>query len=150
MDQLMKQSLTALLIIAMILVIAACERIKKTEAPNPVDEAKTREVLDHHWNAFQANDMEATMADYTEESILITPDAIYKGLAEIRQNFEQAFAAFPKDSTQMQLNKTVVILDVGYILWQATTPQFELTYATDSFIIRDGKIIRQTYAGAVK
>jgi hypothetical protein len=87
------------------------------------------------------------MADYTEESVLITPDKTYNGLAEIRENFVSAFAAFPKDSAVLQLDKSVVVNDVGYILWQATTPKFKLSFATDTFIIRNGKIIRQTYAG---
>lgn len=142
--------LPATLLAAMLMIIAACEKVKPTEAANPINESKTKEVLDHHWVAFQANDLEATMEDYTEESILITPNETYKGLAEIRKNFEMAFSLFPKDSTQMQLNKTVIAGDVAYILWQATTPKFELSYATDSFIIRDGKIIRQTYAGTTK
>ncbi|HTE34697.1 MAG TPA: nuclear transport factor 2 family protein, partial [Chryseolinea sp.] len=107
----------------------------------------TKRVLDHHWKTFQANDLEGTMADYTEESILITPDKIYKGLSEIRGNFVNAFALFPKDATQMKLNTFVVQQDVAYIIWEATSPTIKLTYGTDTFIIRDGKIIRQTYAG---
>ena len=31
-----------------------------------ISEDKTQEVLDHHWEAFSQNDMEAVMADYTE------------------------------------------------------------------------------------
>jgi hypothetical protein len=113
-------------------------------------EAKTKEVLDHHWVAFKDNDLEAVMADYTEESILITPDATYQGLEAIRENFVRAFKAFPKDQQPLQLNKTVVVKDVGYILWQAKTTTMELTFATDTFLIRDGKIIRQTYGGVAK
>lgn len=112
-----------------------------------INEEKTKEVLDHHWKAFIQNDMEAVMADYTEESVLITPDKTFKGLDEIRTNFENAFGAFPKDQTAFQLNKSVVEGDVAYILWQAKTPTFNLSYASDTFIIRDGKIISQTYAG---
>lgn len=112
-----------------------------------IDEATTKKVLDHHWTAFQANDLDGTMADYTEESVLITPDRTYKGLTEIRQNFVNAFNAFPKGNATLKLNKSVVSGDVGYILWEATTPTFNLTYATDTFIIQNGKIVRQTYAG---
>ena len=89
------------------------------------------------------------MADYTEASILITPDKTYKGLAEIRENFVQAFALFPKDSATLILDKSIVQQDVGYIIWQATTPKFKLTYGTDTFIIQNGKIVRQTFAGVV-
>lgn len=111
------------------------------------NQEKTQEVLEHHWIAFKENDLKAVMADYTDESILITPDATYKGLDAIRENFERAFTAFPKDQSTLQLSKTVIEKDVAYILWQASTPAFELSYATDTFIIQDGKIIRQTYAG---
>lgn len=114
---------------------------------NGIDEATTKKVLEHHWATFQANDLDGTMADYTEESVLITPDHTYKGLKEIRENFINAFKAFPKDNATLKLNKSVVSGDVGYILWEATTPTFNLTYATDTFIIQNGKIVRQTYAG---
>ena len=112
-----------------------------------VSEDQTKEVLDHHWDAFKANDLEETMKDYTEESVLITPNGTYSGLGEIRQNFVNAFKAFPKDSTTFTLDKSVVVKDVGYILWKSKTPTFTLSYATDTFIIRSGKIVRQTYAG---
>lgn len=110
-------------------------------------EEKTKEVLSHHWEAFKNNDLEETMKDYTEESVLVTPDATYTGLEEIRTNFVNAFKAFPKDSTTFTLNKSLVVQDIGYILWQSKTPAFNLTFATDTFIIRNGKIIRQTFAG---
>lgn len=112
-----------------------------------ISEEKTKEVLDHHWEAFIQNDMEAVMADYTEASVLITPDRTYKGLDEIKTNFENAFKAFPQNQTTFQLNKSVVEGDVAYILWQARTPNFNLSYASDTFVVRDGKIISQTYAG---
>lgn len=127
----------------------ACAPAEQKTSP-VIDEAVTRKVLDHHIDAFKNNNMEETMADYTEESVLITPDATFRGLAEIRKNFEGAFSAFPKDSTTMDVTKTIVSGDVGYMLWTAKTPNFELTYATDTFIIQDGKIVRQTYAGAAK
>lgn len=130
--------------------LAACTPKESQETTSSIDEAKTREVLEHHLEAFKNNDIEATMADYSEESIVVTPDGTARGLAEIRKNFEGAFKLFPKDSITFTMTKTVVLQDVAYILWQAKTPKFELSYATDSFIIRDGKILRQTYAGAVK
>jgi hypothetical protein len=37
--------------------------------------------------------------------------------------------------------------DVAYILWQAKTATFDLLFATDTFIIQDGKILSQTYGG---
>ena len=117
------------------------------QADENISEEKTKEILDHHWKAFQANDLEETMKDYTEESVLITPNATFSGMEEIRNNFINAFKLFPKDSTTFTLDKSIVAKDVGYILWKSKTPTFTLSYATDTFIIREGKIVRQTYAG---
>jgi hypothetical protein len=68
--------------------------------------------------------------------------------------YSSAFSALlhfeiPKDSATLTLDKSIVQQDVGYIIWQATTPKFKLTFGTDTFIIQNGKIIRQTYAGVV-
>jgi ketosteroid isomerase-like protein len=63
--------------------------------------------------------MEEVMADYSEESVLITPNATFKGLAEIRNNFKNAFITFSSDKTSFVLSKSVIDRDVAYILWQA-------------------------------
>jgi hypothetical protein len=115
-----------------------------------IDEENTRQVLERHWQTFGQNDLEGVMADYSEESVLITPDATYRGLAEIRRNFENAFAAFPHTQTNFFLDQSVIDRDVAYIRWRADAPTFRLTYATDTFFIRNGKIIRQTYAGVAE
>ena len=133
----------------LLLLAGACTVKKTVEHSDSISEAKTKEILQHHWDAFQANDLDATLADYTEESVLITPDKTFKGLTEIRENFEFAFSIFPKDSTTMKLNKFIVTGDVGYIIWEARAPKLSLSFGTDTFIIRDGKIIRQTFAGVV-
>lgn len=141
----MKTFLLSLSLMAILL--GSCSEKKVATENASINPETTKQVLEHHWNAFKANDLEGTMADYTEESVLITPDKTYKGLAEISENFVSAFAAFPKDSTTMQLQKSIVQQDVGYIIWSAVTPKFKLSYATDTFIIHNGKIVRQTYAG---
>jgi hypothetical protein len=129
---------------------AGQETLSSQQAQASISEDKTKEVLEHHWDAFTQNNLEAVMADYTDESVLITPDQTFKGLEEIRKNFENAFEKFPKDQTSFKLNKSVIDGEVSYILWQAKTPTFNLTYATDTFVVRDGKIISQTYAGVAE
>ena len=128
------------------LLLAGCTPGVKTVG---IDDAVTKNVLDHHVQTFQANDLEGVMADYTEQSILVTPDRTYTGLAEIRENFVAAFQALPNPGTTMTVVKSVVSKDVAYIVWTATTPTLNFKYATDTFIIQDGKIVRQTYAGDV-
>lgn len=132
-----------------ILLLWGCEVKTKTTVTAESSEEKTQEVLDHHWNTFKANDLEGVMADYTDESVLIIPDTTLVGLTALRAHFSNVFTVFPKDSTTLQLDKSVVHRDVGYIIWQATTPKLKVTYGTDTFIIQDGKIVRQTFAGVI-
>ncbi len=138
-------------ILLLCLMLASCttEPPQQAEQPEQYDEETTEAVLQHHWEAFKAHDMEEVMADYTEESLLITPDTTWKGLDAIRENFRRAFAGNLEDKTFV-LKKSVVEQDIGYILWQVSTPSAELIFATDTFVIRDGKIIRQTYGGVTR
>jgi hypothetical protein len=132
--------------IVFVLIAFACGSEARKSA---IDEAVTKKVLDHHLQTFQANDLEGVMADYTEESILITPNRTYKGLAEIRENFVEAYKALPVKGTTMTVIKSVVNRDVAYIVWNAVSPTLNFKYATDTFIIVDGKIISQTFAGDI-
>ena len=128
--------------LTMLFLLGACRQ-------NPsagIDQDKTKEVLDHHWIAFIGGDLEAVMADYTEESMLITPTETFKGLDEIRGAFVNAFKAYPQDQSSLKLVKSVVERDVAYIIWEADAPAFTLEMGSDTFIIRNGKIIRQTFA----
>ncbi len=37
-------------------------------------------VISNHLSSFQNNDLEAMMSDYTNESVLVTQNAVYKAL----------------------------------------------------------------------
>ena len=88
------------LIIVFALLAVACSPAEKKPS---IDEAVTKKVLDHHLQTFQQNDLDGVMEDYTEESVLITPDRTYKGLAEIRENFVAAYQALPTNGTTMTI-----------------------------------------------
>jgi len=135
----------------LLLALATMMACSSQTAQRPaIDEAKTKEILDHHLTVFTRNDLDDTMEDYTEESFLITPDGTFKGLAEIRKNFENAFKVLPKDSMTFTVKQTVIVQDLAYIIWEARTPKLDFSFGTDTFIIRDGKIVEQTYGGVVK
>jgi hypothetical protein len=111
-----------------------------------IDEAKTKEVFDHHMKTFGENDLDGIMSDYTDESILITHESTLSGLDEIRKNFVVAFKMLPRDSTTFQIVKTVIKDDIAYVIWNAKTPKFAIDFGTDTFVIQNGKIVRQTFA----
>ena len=103
----------------------------------------TQDTLVRHLQAF-ALGLDAIMRDYTESSMLFTPQGRLTGLQDIRA----FFAAFLADSPPELLAAMTVIHqdvagEVAYILWKAE-PFIPL--ATDTFVIRDGKIAVQTFA----
>ena len=107
-------------------------------------------VLLRHLNSFKHNDMETLMTDYTEQSVLITHDAIYSGVNQIKNFFTELMKHFPKEHSNFELDKLVVTDELVFILWHAITPSLEVPLGTDTFIIKGGKIYQQTFAGQLK
>jgi hypothetical protein len=107
----------------------------------------THAVLENHLKAF-GEGIEAILADYTNDSIVITPDATYRGLAEIRDFFTAFVEALPEGLWDaFTMKRQEVVGEVAYILWEAN-PWFPL--GTDTFVVREGKIAFQTFAAYAK
>ena len=112
---------------------------------------QTEKTFLHHWHAFGTGDVEAIMADYAEDAVLITPDGALKGHAQIRSLFAQIFAnMFLPDTTSLNLAKQVVEGEIAYILWSGSSAHYKAPLATDTFVMRDGKIVAQTFAAQVE
>ncbi|MGE5107551.1 MAG: nuclear transport factor 2 family protein [Sphingobacteriales bacterium] len=109
-----------------------------------------KNIIMHHLSSFQESDLDALMSDYTNESVLITPDATYTGPLEIKPFFVSIMKHFPKQKSSFQLDKVEANDRLVYIVWHAKTPSLDVPLATDTFIIKDGKIYQQTFAGQLK
>jgi len=104
-------------------------------------------VLSRHLQSFINNDLEALMSDYTEQSVLITHDQTYSGTQEIKAFFTELMKYFPKNQSNFDLDKLVTNEELVFIVWHATTPTLEVPLGTDTFLIKQGKIYQQTFAG---
>ena len=105
----------------------------------------TEQVLDHHLAAFGSLDMDAILADYTDDSTILTPGGAVKGLAEIRTAFEGLFAEFGKPGTTFEMQQKIIEGNVAYIVWHAETADNVYELGTDTFVVRDGKIAVQSF-----
>jgi hypothetical protein len=110
----------------------------------------SKNLLMHHLSSFLNNDLETLMSDYTNESVLITQHTTYKGIEEIKTFFVGLITHFPKQGSSFELDKMVVNDGVAFIVWHANTPSVNVPLGTDTFIIKDDKIYRQTFAGQLK
>lgn len=104
-------------------------------------------VLSRHLQSFIDNDLDTLMSDYTEQSVLITHQQTCKGIQQIRAFFTEIMKFFPKNQSSFDLDKLETNNELVFIVWHATTPSLEVPLATDTFIIREGKIQKQTFAG---
>lgn len=107
-------------------------------------------VLLRHLKSFQDNNLEAVISDYTNKSVLITPASTYTGVEEIKGFFVNLMDHFPKQGSSFQLDKMEIEGTLAFILWHAKTPSLIVPFATDTFIIKDGKILQQTFAGQLE
>jgi hypothetical protein len=106
-------------------------------------EVSTAAVLQNHLRAAKLG-VDAVMQDYTDRSVLITHDATYRGLAEIRGFFTALFSALPAGFfDELRMIRQEIVGEVGYILWER---QPQIARATDTFVVRNGKILVQTFA----
>ncbi|SHH34616.1 nuclear transport factor 2 family protein [Halobaculum gomorrense] len=112
--------------------------------------ATTESVLDHHLDAFMDQNMDEMLADYTDDSVVITnTSGTFRGLDEIRTLFEGLFAEFGQGDVEFQLDTRVVEGDIAYIVWHAETPDNSYEFATDTFHVHDGAISTQTLGAVV-
>jgi|SRR5271166_2296859 len=109
--------------------------------------ATTQDVLTHHLNCF--GDLAGTMADYTAESRFFTPDGLLRGSEAIRRFFVRLFEEFAKPGMSFEMLRQEVDGDTAYIVWKAETADNRFELGTDTFIMRNGKIVTQTFAGKI-
>lgn len=140
--------------------LAGCSADKSADTAAPatvtatVDSAEV--ILDRHVAAMKAGDLDAVMADYADDALVIAPHGIVAGETDVggfnvfdgKANISKLFAVLTnKDNAAGMASMTTTYEsrgnDVTLMRWVqfAGTPQ-ELT-GTDVWVIRGGKIISQ-------
>jgi len=119
------------------------------------DSAKT--VLDHHVAAMKAGDLEAVMADYADNALVIAPNGIAPGQVNVagvnifdgKANISKLFAVLTgKDNAAAMASMTSSYefkgSDVALMHWVQFEGKPNEVSGTDVWIIRDGKVLSQT------
>jgi len=109
---------------------------------------QTLNVMNHHLQAFLTNQgIDAIVRDYDEHAILYAPDSVYRGVDEIRQFFKDFLGNLPEKGLQLFRMRTQEAHgEVGYIVWSVGEL---IPLGTDTFLIKHGKIVQQTYAAHI-
>ena len=107
---------------------------------------ETEAVIDHHLEAFSSGDIDELMLDYTDNSVLITPERTLNNLNEICALFNKFITDVMPPGCDFELSKKIISGDIAYLIWSAESDNYKIPFGTDTFVIKDGKIATQTVA----
>ncbi len=111
--------------------------------------ASTKDVLDNHLKCFGEANLDGILADYAPDAVLFTPDGPLVGPDAIKPLFEAMFAEFAKPGAAFAMKTESVEGDYAYIVWTAETADNVYELGTDTFVVRNGKIVAQSLAGKI-
>jgi len=110
----------------------------------------TETTLQHHLDALARGDLEGVMNDYADDSVVITPDGPLRGRDEICKLFGKIVRDMLPPGSDYQLLRQDVEGEVAYTVWRGSSERFNFLIGTDTFIIRNDKIVCQTFAAQIQ
>jgi len=120
----------------------ALQKIHTTE------EQKVLEIFNQHVTAFTSGNLDAVLNDFSDKSVVITPDGVFEGLAKIRSLYQDLLTEFGiidrGDSPGLHIDKLRVRHDTLFITWHAESRNHSFPFGTDTFVCDKGKVKRQS------
>ena len=116
----------------------------------PAPALTTQAVLDRHAAAFGTGSVQTILADYAPDAVMLTPDGLFRGHAQIGPVLQRVLDEVFSTCTDFKMLQKIVEGEVAYIVWSAQAAKVNVPLGTDTFIIRGGKIVVQTFAAKVE
>jgi hypothetical protein len=128
--------------------------MSKVEMLTPV--MSTKEVIERHLKYFGDGDLAGLLADYVPETVVFRPlgfggpgGGVAKGPTALRAVFSIVLGEFARPGTRFEMRQQAIEGDYGYIVWEAETAQNVYELGSDTFIVKDGKIVAQSIAAKI-
>jgi ketosteroid isomerase-like protein len=105
----------------------------------------TEAIVRNHLQAFlEQKGIAAIVSDYDDDARFHSEVRAFRGKQEIGSFFEDFIASLPPGATKRFSLRTLrVDGDLAYITWSVGS---EIPLGTDTFVVRNGKIVSQTFA----
>jgi ketosteroid isomerase-like protein len=100
------------------------------------------EIFAHHGQALVGGDLDAIVADYADDSVVISPAGIARGKDAIRKVFVDLLADLP--DAAWDLKTQFFDGEVLFLEWTAESAINRADDGVDTFVFRDGMIRAQT------
>lgn len=101
-----------------------------------------QEIFAHHGKALATGDLDEIVADYADDSVLITPAGVARGKDGIRKVFAKLLVDLP--NAVWDLKTQIFDGDVLFLEWSADSTVNRVSDGVDTFVFRDGMIWAQT------
>ena len=111
--------------------------------------ASTKDIIDHHLKCFGEGDLTGILSDYAPDAVLFTSAGPLRGTDAIKPLFQAMVAEFGKPGATFSMKQQFVEGDYAYILWTAETADNVYEVGTDTFVVRDDKIVAQSFTGKI-
>ena len=110
----------------------------------------TKAVMDHQFAAFSAGSADEILKDFADDAVLILPDAVVRNRDAIHAAYSTLFSGlFQPGTYDLTMDAEHIDGEIAYILWRAICATAEVPLGTDTFVVRNGKIVAQTFAAKI-
>jgi predicted SnoaL-like aldol condensation-catalyzing enzyme len=104
----------------------------------------TELTLEHHLKSVFDRNVEEILRGYTQESILFLPQGPIRGLGALEEFYIGFLDSRPDHFSELfRTIRKEFDGDIAYLVWSAGRA---IPFATDTFVIQDGKILKHTFA----
>lgn len=101
-----------------------------------------QEAFNEHLQALSQG-MDVLMEGYSDDIVLLTPDATVHGKQAVKEFIGNFFGSLPEGwMSSFELHKMEFVGDFVYVTWSARP---SIPMAADTFLYRDNLIITQTF-----
>lgn len=114
-----------------------------------MSEKSTEEVVNNHLEVFAKGDLDGIVSDFSDEAVFFKMDGVLRGKKEIRKLFKELLKLMPTGS-DIQIEQLFIEGELAYLYWSGESEHARIPFATDTIIVRDGKIVKQTFAALIK
>src|SRR5262245_55518456 len=110
----------------------------------------TSDVLDRHLKAFAAHDLDGVVADYSPDAVLFSPAGPLTGPDAFKPMFRALITEFARPGSSFEMQHSWIDGDHACIVWNAETADNSYEFATDMFVVRESKIVAQSFAAKIR
>lgn len=100
-----------------------------------------RAVVERYLDAMGSGDMAAVLRCFTEDVVLVMPDAVMRGIAAFAEECERMLAGLFAPGSYTRHNDTLVVEgDLAVLVWRADCLGTQVTHAVTHFLMRGDRI----------